>query len=87
MTVERFASLSSILPTVDDTTASKTGAIGPGLVAFLIVVALGLATFLLIRSMLNQIKKVPPTFDGPPTEGSTGTKDSTPEPPEAGRGD
>ncbi len=38
---------------------------GPGLVAFLIVAALGVAVFLLVRSMLNQIKKVPPTFDDP----------------------
>ena len=38
---------------------------GPGLVAFLIVAALGVALFLLVRSMLNQIKKVPPTFDDP----------------------
>ncbi len=42
---------------------SKTGAIGPGLLAFLIVAALGVATYLLIRSMLNQMKKVPPSFD------------------------
>lgn len=45
---------------------SKTGDVGPGLMAFLIVAALAVATFFLVRSMLAQIKKVPPTFD-PPT--------------------
>lgn len=54
---------------------SKTGAIGPGLTAFLIVAALGVATFLLVRSMLNQIKKVPPTFDPPPEEGNESADD------------
>lgn len=52
---------------------SKTGDIGPGLGAFLIVVLLAVATFVLIRSMLNQIKKVPPSFDPPPADsGPTG---------------
>jgi len=41
---------------------SRTG-IGPGLLAFLIVVLLAVATFLLIRSMLHHVKKVPPTFE------------------------
>jgi hypothetical protein len=36
---------------------------GPGLVAFTIVVLLGVATFFLIRSMLHHLGKVPPTFD------------------------
>jgi len=49
-----------MLPLLAD---AKTSAIGPGLLAFLIVVALGVATFLLVRSMLNQITKVPPSFD------------------------
>lgn len=47
---------------------SKTGDIGPGLGAFLIVSLLAVATFALIRSMLNQIRKVPPSFDPPPSE-------------------
>jgi hypothetical protein len=37
--------------------------LGPGLIGFAVVVALAIATFLLIRSMLYHIKKVPPTFD------------------------
>ena len=45
---------------VDEAEADK---IGPGLVAFTIVVLLGVATFFLIRSMLHHIGKVPPSFD------------------------
>lgn len=41
---------------------SRTG-IGPGLLAFLIVVLLAVATFLLMRSMLHHVKKVPPSFE------------------------
>jgi uncharacterized protein HemX len=37
--------------------------IGPGLTAFLIVVALGIALFFLLRSMVHHINKVPATFD------------------------
>jgi hypothetical protein len=44
---------------------SKSGDLGPGLIAFLIVVALAVATFFLIRSMLSHIRKVPPSFDPP----------------------
>jgi hypothetical protein len=57
--------LSALRVLADETADSKTGAIGPGLTAFLVVAALGVATFLLIRSMLHQIKKVPPSFDAP----------------------
>jgi hypothetical protein len=39
--------------------------VGPGLIAFVIVVLLAIATLLLVRSMRNQIRKVPPTFDHP----------------------
>ena len=57
--------------------------IGPGLIAFAIVALLGVATFLLIRSMLYHLKKVPPTFDDQPgsdssdSAGSSGPADST----------
>ena len=37
--------------------------IGPGLLAFAVVALLGVATFLLIRSMLYHLRKVPPSFD------------------------
>jgi len=52
-----------------DTTDSKTGDIGPGILAFLVVAALCVATFLLIRSMLIHVKRVPPTFEEPSSEG------------------
>jgi hypothetical protein len=45
---------------VDEAAADQ---LGPGLVAFTIVVLLGVATFFLIRSMLHHIRKVPPSFD------------------------
>jgi hypothetical protein len=42
---------------------ADTREIGPGLIAFSIVVLLGIATFFLVRSMLHHIGKVPSTFD------------------------
>ncbi len=42
---------------------ADTREIGPGLIAFTIVVLLGVATFFLLRSMIHHIGKVPPTFD------------------------
>lgn len=54
--------------------------VGPGIVAFLIVAALAVATFLLIRSMLHHLRKVPPSFettDHPEAQGGqTDDKDS-----------
>lgn len=43
--------------------ASKTGSIGPGLIAFVVVMLLVVATIFLMRSMVKQIKKIPPSFD------------------------
>jgi hypothetical protein len=45
---------------------AATSEVGPGLVAFTIVVLLAVATFLLVRSMLHHIGKVPPSFDDEP---------------------
>ena len=56
------ALLGAMLETSDD---SKSGNIGPGLIAFLIVAVLAVATFFLIRSMLTHIRKVPPSFEPP----------------------
>jgi hypothetical protein len=47
-------------PLAEDTPSSD---IGPGIVAFTIVVLLAVATFFLVRSMLHQMSKVPPTFE------------------------
>ncbi|HEX5017169.1 MAG TPA: hypothetical protein VFX15_06250 [Actinomycetes bacterium] len=44
----------------DDPADSK---IGPGLLAFVVVAFLAVATFLLIRSMLHHLRKVPPAFE------------------------
>jgi len=46
---------------------AATSEIGPGLTAFAVVVLLAVATFLLLRSMLHHLRKVPPTFDADPT--------------------
>jgi hypothetical protein len=40
--------------------------VGPGLTAFIVVVLLAVATVFLVRSMRNQMRKVPPTFDTDP---------------------
>jgi ABC-type nickel/cobalt efflux system permease component RcnA len=61
--MQTFAALG--LRTADEASTSE---IGPGLTAFAIVVVLAIATFLLLRSMLHHIRKVPPTFDADPTE-------------------
>lgn len=42
---------------------AETSDVGPGIVAFTIVVLLAVATFFLIRSMLHHIGKVPPSFE------------------------
>jgi hypothetical protein len=42
---------------------AATSEIGPGILAFTVVVLLGIATFLLLRSMMHHIRKVPPTFE------------------------
>jgi hypothetical protein len=47
---------------------SKTGAVGPGLVAVVVVGLLVVATVLLVRSMLKHINRIPPTFDDPPAD-------------------
>lgn len=56
---------------------ARTASIGPGLTAFLIVVGLFVATYFLVRSMLKQIKKVPPTFDGEQPASAPGPVAST----------
>lgn len=45
--------------------ASKTGSIGPGLLAFVVVLLLVVATVFLMRSMLKHVGRVPPSFDPP----------------------
>jgi uncharacterized protein HemY len=51
---------------------ARTSEIGPGLIAFTIVVLLAVATFFLVRSMLHHISKVPPTFDGEASDEPSG---------------
>jgi hypothetical protein len=46
--------------------AGGDGALGAGFIAFLVVVALAVASYVLFRSMTRHLRKVPPTFDPPP---------------------
>jgi hypothetical protein len=72
----------------------ESTSIGPGLVAFLIVVALIIATGLLWYSMVRHLRKVPPTFDAspddqadaslPPSESATNEADDDEPPATAG---
>lgn len=59
-------------PLVQRAAEARTSDIGPGMLAFGIVVLLALATFLLLRSMMQHIRKVPPTFDDDPTDDLSG---------------
>ena len=70
--LSRAAFLGGMLETPED---SKSGNIGPGLIAFLIVAVLAVATFFLIRSMLTHIRKVPPSFE-PPVDNDPSTDSS-----------
>jgi hypothetical protein len=55
----------------------ESTSIGPGLVAFLIVVALIIATGLLWYSMVRHLRKVPPRFDAEPDAGATADAPAT----------
>lgn len=59
------AVIAELAPLAQRLEEADTREIGPGLLAFTIVVLLAVATFLLVRSMLHHIAKVPPTFDDP----------------------
>jgi hypothetical protein len=64
--------LSGLPALVGRTEEARTSEIGPGLIAFTIVVLLAVATFFLVRSMLHHIGKVPPTFDGEASDEPSG---------------
>jgi hypothetical protein len=46
--------------------ASGSGGLGAGFIAFVVVVALAVASYVLFRSMTRHLRKVPPTFEQPP---------------------
>lgn len=48
--------------------ASGDAGLGAGFIAFLIVLALCVASFFLFRSMSRHLRKVPDSFDPPPTD-------------------
>lgn len=59
--------------------AEPAGRISPGLLGFMVVAVLGLATFLLSRSMLKQLKKI--NFDEQPRRTRADEPEKTEEPP------
>jgi hypothetical protein len=48
--------------------AGGDSALGAGFIAFMVVVALGVACYFLFRSMSRHLRKVPVSFDPPPAE-------------------
>jgi hypothetical protein len=59
-------------------TVLAAGSLGAGFTAFLVVVALVVATVFLFRSMSKHLRKVPPTFE-PKNDSETSTsEDRTP---------
>jgi hypothetical protein len=48
--------------------ASGGADLGAGFIAFLVVLALGIASYFLFRSMTRHLRKVPTTFDPPPPD-------------------
>jgi hypothetical protein len=42
--------------------------LGAGFIAFIVVVALGIACYFLFRSMTRHLRNVPPSFEPPPAE-------------------
>lgn len=46
-------------------TVLASGTLGAGFTAFIVVLALVIATVFLFRSMSKHLRKVPPTFDRP----------------------
>jgi hypothetical protein len=45
--------------------ASGDGDLGAGFIAFVVVLALGIACYFLFRSMTRHLRKVPASFDAP----------------------
>ncbi|HET9946341.1 MAG TPA: hypothetical protein VFR56_11880 [Actinomycetes bacterium] len=61
--------------------------VSPGVIGFLVVAALGVATWLLIRSMNRQIRKIDLPDDPDDTRDASGTDSDLPDGPEPdGRG-
>jgi len=62
-----LAAVAASAPASDDVT--------PGVLGFLVVAAMGVALFFLLRSMNKQFRKIEPKPEGPPgSEGGKGSK-------------
>lgn len=48
--------------------AAGDSAFGAGFIAFIVVLALAVGSFFLFRSMSRHLRKVPDSFDPPPTD-------------------
>jgi Na+/proline symporter len=60
--------VSAVVVTSERLLASGGSAFGAGFIAFLIVLALIVASFFLFRSMSRHLRKVPSSFDVPPVD-------------------
>ncbi|MEO8106767.1 MAG: hypothetical protein ABI720_05560 [Actinomycetes bacterium] len=72
MVTAGFFGSGGFAPMAQRAAEARTSDIGPGLLAFGIVVLLAIATFLLLRSMMQHIRKVPPTFDNEQADDQSG---------------
>lgn len=72
MVMSAVSAPGGLVPMAQRLEEARTSEIGPGLIAFSIVVLLAIATFFLLRSMMHHIRKVPPTFDNEPTDDPSG---------------
>jgi hypothetical protein len=78
----------AVVATVGAVRAISDNDVSPGVLGFLVVAALGVATWLLIRSMNRQIKKIDLPEGGAPIEdgkadGAAGERRKATEPPAA----
>ena len=56
-------------PAVHHLLADGNDTLGAGFIAFVVVLALAVASYFLFRSMSRHLRKVPPSFDPPPPSG------------------
>ncbi len=63
--------MTTVAATAERVLASGGSTFGAGFIAFLIVLALAVASFFLFRSMSRHLRKVPNSFDAPTQDEDT----------------
>jgi hypothetical protein len=61
----------SVMIAADRLLAAGDSSLGAGFFAFVVVLALAVSSFFLFRSMSRHLRKVPDSFDPPPTDEGT----------------